>query len=82
MAVLLRNPAPAGDIVRQIQRLSEATAVEDDDRPDHVEDHRTLGLGSQILADLGVRQMRLLGAPKRYHGLGGFDLEILETIPD
>ncbi len=82
VAVLLRIPAPAGDILRQIRRLSRATAVEDDDRADHVEDHRTLGIGSQILADLGVRQMRLLGAPKRYHGLGGFDLEILETIPD
>lgn len=41
---------------------------------------RTVGVGSQILADLGVRKMRLLSSPKRYHSLGGFGLEVVETI--
>jgi 3,4-dihydroxy 2-butanone 4-phosphate synthase/GTP cyclohydrolase II len=41
---------------------------------------RTVGVGSQILADLGVKQMRLLSSPKRYHSLGGFGLDVVETI--
>lgn len=40
------------------------------------------GLGSQILADLGVRSMRLLtGSPDRRYALDGFGLEIIEAIP-
>ena len=43
-------------------------------------DIRTYGIGAQILADLGVRKMRVLSAPKRFHGLSGFGLEIVEYI--
>ena len=30
--------------------------------------------------DLGVRKMRLMSAPKVYHGLAGFGLEIVEYV--
>lgn len=44
-------------------------------------DPLSYGLGSQILADLGVRSMRLLtGSPDRRYVLDGFGLEIRETI--
>jgi 3,4-dihydroxy 2-butanone 4-phosphate synthase/GTP cyclohydrolase II len=43
-------------------------------------DLRMLGVGSQILADLGVGKMRVLGSPKRVHGLSGFDLEIVDYV--
>jgi len=39
-----------------------------------------VGIGSQILRDIGVTKMRLMGAPIRYAGLGGFDLEVVENI--
>lgn len=38
------------------------------------------GTGSQILADLGVHKLRLMGAPLNYKGLGGFDLEVVEIL--
>ena len=41
---------------------------------------RTLGVGSQILADVGVRSMRVLGAPKVMHGLSGFGLTVTEYV--
>ena len=41
---------------------------------------RNVGIGSQILADLGVKQMRLLSSPKNYHALSGFGLEIVEYV--
>ncbi len=46
-----------------------------------VTDLRTFGVGAQILADLGVHQMRVLSAPKRMHGLSGFGLEVVEYVP-
>lgn len=42
--------------------------------------YRTIGVGSQILRDLGVRKMRLLSSPVRFNALSGFDLEIVEYI--
>lgn len=38
------------------------------------------GTGSQILADLGVSKLRLMGAPLNYKGLKGFDLEVIEIV--
>ena len=40
----------------------------------------TVGTGSQILRDLGVRKMRLLSPQIKYTGLSGFDLEVVEYI--
>ncbi len=42
---------------------------------------RQIGVGSQILADLGVTKMNLLSsADKRYHALSGFGLEVVGYI--
>jgi len=38
---------------------------------------RRHGVGAQILADLGVRRLRVLGTPRRFLGLSGFGLEIV-----
>jgi len=45
-------------------------------------DMRDYTIGTQILADLGVRRMRLLtNNPKKIEGLAGYDLEIVERVP-
>ncbi len=42
---------------------------------------RRVGVGSQILADIGVHDMRLLSSSsKRYHALGGFGLNVVEYV--
>ena len=46
------------------------------------EEMRTYGLGSQILADLGVGKMRVLGHAMKVPGMSGFGLEIVEYIDD
>ncbi|NGN99619.1 3,4-dihydroxy-2-butanone-4-phosphate synthase [Grimontia sp. S25] len=44
---------------------------------------RRVGVGSQILADLGVTDMRLLSSTnKRYHALSGFGLKVVEYVVD
>ncbi len=45
-------------------------------------DPRDYGIGAQILADLGVRSLRLLtNNPRKLVGLAGYGLEILEQVP-
>lgn len=45
-------------------------------------DHRDYGIGCQILRDLGIRKLRLLtNNPTKRVGLGGYGLEITESIP-
>ena len=43
---------------------------------------REIGLGAQILKDLGISSIRLITAAKhRYVGLAGFGIEIVSTEP-
>jgi 3,4-dihydroxy 2-butanone 4-phosphate synthase/GTP cyclohydrolase II len=45
-------------------------------------DMRNYGIGAQILADLGVRQMRLMtNNPKKMVGLQGYGLSVVEQVP-
>jgi len=44
---------------------------------DPAREWRRHGLGAQILADLGVRHLRVLGTPRKLVGLAGFDLDIV-----
>ncbi|MCC5863943.1 MAG: 3,4-dihydroxy-2-butanone-4-phosphate synthase [Wenzhouxiangella sp.] len=37
---------------------------------------RSYGIAAQIIAELGIRRMEVFGAPKRFHALDGFGLEI------
>ena len=43
-------------------------------------DWRTTGTGARILADLGVKKLKVLGAQKKYVALSGFDLEVSEHV--
>ena len=43
---------------------------------------RDLGIGAQILRDLGLRKLRLLtNNPKKIKGLEGYGLEVVERVP-
>jgi len=45
-------------------------------------DPRDYGIGAQILADLGLHEIRLLtNNPKKRVGLEGYGLKVVETVP-
>jgi 3,4-dihydroxy 2-butanone 4-phosphate synthase/GTP cyclohydrolase II len=46
------------------------------------DDLRDYGLGAQILADIGVRKMRILtNNPRKIKGLEGYGLQVVERVP-
>lgn len=42
--------------------------------------YNTVGVGSQILRELGVGQIRLMGAPIKYNAISGFGLEVIDYL--
>jgi 3,4-dihydroxy 2-butanone 4-phosphate synthase/GTP cyclohydrolase II len=79
VVVVLRPEETAREFVRALRQLNAPPA------PPRIEsgrsmDLRTFGTGAQVLRALGVRQMRVLGAPKLMHALSGFGLEVVEYI--
>lgn len=42
---------------------------------------RRNGAGAQILADLGLGKLRVLGTPRRQVGLAGYGLDVVEYVP-
>ena len=71
--VFLRQPETPKDMVNLVESMLLGHGS-----VDHGDDQRTYGIGAQILADLGVRKMRLLSAPNVFHGLAGFGLEVVD----
>jgi 3,4-dihydroxy 2-butanone 4-phosphate synthase/GTP cyclohydrolase II len=82
VVVVLRNHDTGREIVQRIRDYQLHSA--DDLVPVRQKDSgrvlRTYGVGAQILADLGVRKMRVMSAPRSLHGLSGFDLEVVGYV--
>jgi 3,4-dihydroxy 2-butanone 4-phosphate synthase/GTP cyclohydrolase II len=80
VVVVLRSEEHSGELVRRIVDYHLADEGVRFPRQAPGVELRTYGQGAQILADLGVRKMRVLSAPKRLHGLAGFGLEVVEYL--
>ncbi|MDH5232050.1 MAG: bifunctional 3,4-dihydroxy-2-butanone-4-phosphate synthase/GTP cyclohydrolase II [Gammaproteobacteria bacterium] len=78
--LLIRKPQNSSDLIRQIQMFAAEDRGEPRIQTEQPDDLRTYGVGAQILADLGVKHMRVIGTPKRMHALSGFGLDVVEYI--
>ncbi|MBU0499946.1 MAG: 3,4-dihydroxy-2-butanone-4-phosphate synthase [Gammaproteobacteria bacterium] len=80
--VVLRNHDSAREIVQRIGELGlEGTEQKAGLQPEEQNRVlRTYGVGAQILADLGVRKLRVLSSPKSLQGISGFDMEVVEYV--
>jgi 3,4-dihydroxy 2-butanone 4-phosphate synthase/GTP cyclohydrolase II len=81
VVVILQQEETPANLVQRIRHFQEqGKALElNGGKPGRAE-MRTYGLGSQILADLGVGKMRVLGHAMKAPGLSGFGLEIVGYI--
>ena len=82
VVVVLRPPEPTNEVIARIDSYHREDEGESLPQHDSGTDLRTLGLGAQILTDLGVRKMRVLSAPKRLHAISGFGLEVIEYVDE
>lgn len=70
--------APAGVLVLlHAAQLGLAAAVPEVAAQGELRQWRTNGIGAQILVDLGVRQLRVLGTQRRFVGLPAFGLALV-----
>lgn len=79
VAVLLNCSGDAASLLPQLLSRSAGDAAADAVRPQM--DLRTYGVGAQILREIGVRRMRLLGSPRRMPSMAGYGLEITGFVP-
>ena len=81
VVVILQQEEKPADLVQRIRHFQEQGKVlESNSGKLGRAEMRTYGLGSQILADLGVGKMRVLGHAMKAPGLSGFGLEIVGYI--
>lgn len=75
IAVLLNCGESPAAILEKIHPATAPTA------PSHPMDLRTYGVGAQILRDLGVARLRVLGSSRRMPSMVGYGLEVTGFIP-
>ena len=71
VVLLLGNPLTGPELLALLDRQQPANPTT----------YSTVGAGSQILRDLGVRKMRLMSSPMKFNAISGFDLEVVEYLP-
>ncbi|WP_120511470.1 bifunctional 3,4-dihydroxy-2-butanone-4-phosphate synthase/GTP cyclohydrolase II [Photobacterium salinisoli] len=82
MVILNRHETQEG-IITKVKNLAAQADGQPGVKLNPKNPSRQVGVGSQILADLGVGKMRLLSSSnQRYHSLSGFGLEVVEYICD
>ncbi len=73
--VVLSAPRDSQALLARLRKQPDVVANSKD-----VGQWRRNGAGSQILADLGLGKLRVLGTPRRQVGLAGFGLEVVEHV--
>lgn len=78
VVVFINKEETDGDLLAQVDSvLGRETA---DDSQLRSVGYSQVGMGAQILRDLGVGKIRLMGSPVKYNSLEGFGLEVVEFI--
>ena len=78
--VVLRKHEEATELLDKIQsfHMKDLGIHAPDMTPE--DDIKTFGLGAQILSDLGLKQLKVIGSSAKMNGLSGFGLEITDVV--
>lgn len=78
--VVLRKHEEATELLDKIQsfHMKDLGIHAPDMTPE--DDIKTFGLGAQILSDLGLKRLKVIGSSAKMNGLSGFGLEISEVV--
>jgi len=77
VAVLLNCGESAAQLLAQFEGTARAAQAPERGRMDL----RTYGVGAQVLREVGVHKMQLMGQPRRMPSMAGYGLEITGYIP-
>ncbi|MDT8310119.1 MAG: bifunctional 3,4-dihydroxy-2-butanone-4-phosphate synthase/GTP cyclohydrolase II [Methylophaga sp.] len=80
--VVLRQPEQNKQLATKIARYQQQDSGQAQTIAKAGWDIRTFGVGAQILADLGVKKMRVIGTPTKLTGVSGFGLELAGYLED
>ena len=78
VVVVINKEETDADLLAQVDAVLGADLP--DDSQQHSVGYSQVGMGAQILRDLGVGKIRLMGAPVKYNALEGFGLEVVEFV--
>lgn len=78
--VVLRKKESDTDLLDKVQRYALKDRGIEPPAPADGDDAKTYGLGAQILADLGLKKLRVIGSYTPLNSLGGFGLEVVEYV--
>jgi 3,4-dihydroxy 2-butanone 4-phosphate synthase/GTP cyclohydrolase II len=78
VVVLINKEESDADLLAQVDAVLGADLP--DDSQQRSVGYSQVGMGAQILRDLGVGKIRLMGAPVKYNALEGFGLEVVEFV--
>jgi 3,4-dihydroxy 2-butanone 4-phosphate synthase/GTP cyclohydrolase II len=78
--VVIRQNEDNKSLVEHIHQyqLQDNGVVKDSLEAEKTSDWRTTGTGARVLADLGVSRLKVMGTEKKYFGLSGYNLEVVE----
>ncbi len=77
--IIINSDGDTGTLESRLEEVFGERVKHTQPGSEHIQ-FQQVGVGSQILRDLGITKMRVLGAPIKYAGLSGFDLEVTENI--
>lgn len=79
--VMLASNESEKDLMYSSDLVMGKQSLPDAHPSDATEMNLSVGLGSQLLREAGVRKMNLLSNPVKYNAISGFDLEVVNYIP-
>ncbi len=80
VVVILQHQENMDQLKNRVRQIDEGVSENVSSADQHRNVLRTYGLGSQILLDLGIKKMKVMGHPIKTPGMSGFGLEAVEYI--